>query len=184
MREFVTTHRSSLELSHTVHATYSALVLTRTGSEVLFSDPVSESEDGSGCTPSDICRLENGTDGRTSLMIRRIPSYMTLDLFRAILDSCNGLRSSYDLLYVPILVNSARVNRGYAFINFKNCKFAAKFLAYAFKRGSPISDKLHKVDLVFAKLQGKEEMLVKILHNRLNNRKVGLPPGLYVENWE
>lgn len=112
-------------------------------------------------------------DSRCTLMLRRFPRLLNASDLASLIDSTGFLVDSYDLIYVPAFAgkNHNGSNRGYAFINFKSPELAVLFASFA--RGD-LTKRLNRCDIVYAHIQGKEAMLVRLLQDGTH------PPGLLI----
>ena len=117
-------------------------------------------------------------DKRTTIMIRHIPNKYTLKLLSEEIDKCN--KNQYDLLYLPV-DNKNKCNLGYGFINFVNPFHIISFYDryYGKKWEKYNSDKI--CELVYAKIQGKDELLQHI-NERGEINKCGLDVCLINDN--
>lgn len=103
----------------------------------------------------DEARLMNGSETRTTFMVRNIPNKYTQ---QALLEEISQFRGHFDFLYVPI--NSKRgCNIGYAFVNFVSPQAALPFFR-AFKSRQWVKAKAPKLSkLAFARLQGRPALI-------------------------
>lgn len=124
---------------------------------------------------SDMKGIQDGTEHRTTLMVKKVPrKYVhdffirtcppryTLNTLRYEIESVLGEKNCYDLLYLP--VDSAKMtNRGYAFINFKSPRHVGVFVREFLDRPwSEMNRKSKAAALYWAYVQGKEETLAHI----------------------
>jgi hypothetical protein len=131
----------------------------------------------------DARNLLNGSDTRTTFMIRRLNRTLTVNSLCQMINRVASLRNSFDLIYVPVARKSSDgFTRGFAFINFKDPKVAGIFLNQIITQISTnmsILRALHHSEIVFAQVQGKGETL-----RHISSRGDDLsfpPPGLYYE---
>lgn len=106
----------------------------------------------------DIEAIIDGSDERTSLMLRNIPNKYTLE---SLVDEFGKeFYGKYDCLSLPIDYET-KLNLGYAFINFTNpFHIIAFFTKFNLKKWSKFkSDKL--LELCFADRQGKKDIALK-----------------------
>jgi hypothetical protein len=136
-----------------------------------------------GITESNLLSVLVGLENRTTLMIRRIPRRLQTAELCSIIDAMGDLKGSYDLLYLPILQNAHRPNRGYAFINFKHTAFLALFLATVLSnKGTDLSNILSNSVLVLATVQGKEAMIANLFRTRESTpENRSFPPGMFIQ---
>ncbi|KAF4670787.1 hypothetical protein FOZ61_008803 [Perkinsus olseni] len=106
--------------------------------------------------------LPNSGEGKTTVMIKRIPRTYTVAMLRDELEAaCPMMKNGgYDLLYLP--VDTAKIsNRGYAFVNFTSheclCAFVASMRNRPWQRFSPGSKRC--AEIYFAHIQGREETI-------------------------
>ena len=132
-------------------------------------------------TPRNKIHLENilrQKDKRTTLMIRNIPNKYSIKLLVEELEI--NYKNKYDLIYLPIDIENC-CNLGFGFINFTNIFHILNFYDeyYGKKWKKFNSDK--KCELVYSKIQGKNELLksVKISENYNNEKNI---PIHYLNN--
>ncbi|KAF4657599.1 hypothetical protein FOL47_008381 [Perkinsus chesapeaki] len=106
--------------------------------------------------------LPNSSEGKTTVMIKRIPRTYTVAMLRDELEAaCPMMKhGGYDLLYLP--VDTAKIsNRGYAFVNFTSheclCAFVASMRNRPWQRFSPGSKRC--AEIYFAHIQGREDTI-------------------------
>jgi len=106
--------------------------------------------------PQDIETGLGSANGRTTVMLRNVPSAYTRAMLMNLLDA-EGFAGTYDFLYLPIRFNSKSAF-GYAFVNFVNTKAAIQFWSHfnASARWGIESDKVAEVTWS-SKLQGLVE---------------------------
>ena len=113
----------------------------------------------------DIDNLINGSDERTTVMIRHIPNKYTSE---ALLDELNTIcKNKYDFFYLP-LDNENECNLGYAFINFVHPLHIVHFYHIFKARKWKLYKSNKECDLSFAKFQGKSELTANLDKN-MNN---------------
>ena len=109
---------------------------------------------------------------RTTLMIRHIPNKYSIKLLVEELDI--NFKNKYDLIYLPIdIVNCC--NLGFGFINFTHIFHILNFYDnYNGKKWKKFnSDK--KCELVYSKIQGKNELFKSIKMNENYNNAKNIP---------
>jgi hypothetical protein len=110
----------------------------------------------------DIDNIINGSDERTTIMIRHIPNKYTSE---ALLDELNTIcKSKYDFFYLP-LDNENECNLGYAFINFVHPLHIVHFYHIFKARKWNLYKSNKECDLSFAKFQGKAELTANLDKN-------------------
>lgn len=123
-------------------------------------DGVTTTEAGSIMEYVNMDDLNSGRDTRTTFMIRRLPRYLSSDQLEVLVQSTGLLDDAYDLLYVPIFTGKAHANRGYAFINFRSPQLGALFVSIVkYSIDTALSKQLSKCDIVYAHIQGKDDMV-------------------------
>ena len=104
----------------------------------------------------------NGTDERTTVMIRHIPNKYTS---QTLLEELNTIcKNKYDFFYLPI-DNDNDCNLGYAFINFINPLHIVHFYHIFKARKWRLYKSNKECDLTFAKFQGKSELTANLDKN-------------------
>eukprot|EP00797_Seminavis_robusta_P016427 Sro244_g097210.2 (730) ;mRNA; r:48404-50593 len=129
----------------------------------------------------DLESVENGRDGRTSLMVRNIPNKYTQQMLLAEFTE-NGLGPGViDFFYLPIDFKN-RCNRGYAFINFVDFKDILPFhRRYFGKHWSTFnSDKI--CDITYARIQGKAAMLKRFENSALMEKDEEYKPLVFISH--
>ena len=131
--------------------------------------------------PRNKIHLENilrQKDKRTTLMIRNIPNKYSIKLLVEELEV--NFKGKYDLIYLPIdIVNCC--NLGFGFINFTNIFHILNFFDnYNGKKWKKFNSE-KKCELVYSKIQGKNELLksVKLSEHYNNEKKI---PIHYLNN--
>ena len=113
----------------------------------------------------DIDNLINGTDERTTVMIRHIPNKYTSEALLAELNTI--CKNKYDFFYLP-LDNENECNLGYAFINFVHPLHIVHFYHIFKARKWKLYKSNKECDLSFAKFQGKSELTANLDKNMDN----------------
>jgi RNA recognition motif 2 len=129
----------------------------------------------------DLEAVEQGRDGRTSLMIRNIPNKYTRQMLLAEFTE-NGLGPGViDFFYLPIDFKN-RCNRGYAFINFVDFRDILPFhRRYFGKHWSTFnSDKI--CDITYARIQGKAAMLKRFENSALMEKDEDYKPLVFISH--
>ena len=130
-------------------------------------DGVTTTEAGGVMEYVDMDDLNSGKDARTTFMIRRLPRYLSSDQLESLIQSTGLLDDAYDLLYVPIFTGKAHANRGYAFINFRSGSLGALFVSIVkYSVDTALSKQLAKCDIVYAHIQGKDDMVENLTRIR------------------
>ncbi|KAH9819282.1 hypothetical protein DFH28DRAFT_887390 [Melampsora americana] len=130
-----------------------------------------------GVPPSnviDLDRIECGSDPRTTCMIKNIPNKITDEmLFNFINEICPR---GFDFLYLRMDFK-ARLNVGYAFINFLSVENVLKFAKskLGVKWGVFLSEKT--VQMCYASIQGKENLIEKC--NAIMEEEESFRPKVY-----
>ena len=146
----------------------SSMVFSRSGSGTVgIGAGTTVTEAGSIMEFVNMDDLNSGRENRTTFMVRRLPRYLSVDQLEMLIESTGLLDDSYDLLYVPIFTGKAHANRGYAFINFKSPKLGAMFVSIVkYSVDTPLSKQLSKCDIVYAHIQGRDEMVSNLTRVR------------------
>lgn len=110
----------------------------------------------------DLDNLINGTEERTTIMIRHIPNKYTT---QALLDELNVYcKNKYDFFYLPI-DDENECNLGYAFINFIHPLHVVHFYHIFIHRKWNMYKSNKECDLTFAKFQGRAELTANLEKN-------------------
>lgn len=137
-------------------------------------DGVTTTEAGSIMEYVNMDDLNSGKDTRTTFMIRRLPRYLSSDQLESLVQSTGLLDDAYDLLYVPIFTGKAHANRGYAFMNFRTPHLGALFVSIVkFSVDTHLSQQLAKCDIVYAHIQGKDDMVDNLTRVRTGSTPTG-----------
>ncbi|KAG0151475.1 hypothetical protein CROQUDRAFT_86897 [Cronartium quercuum f. sp. fusiforme G11] len=132
-----------------------------------------------GVPPSnviDLDRIECGSDPRTTCMIKNIPNKITDEmLFSFINEICPR---GFDFLYLRMDFK-ARLNVGYAFINFLSVENVLKFAKskLGVKWGVFLSEKT--VQMCYASIQGKENLIEKFRNSAIMEEEESFRPKVY-----
>ena len=129
----------------------------------------------------DLDAVENGRDSRTSLMVRNIPNKYTQQMLLSEFTENGHGPGIIDFFYLPIDFKN-RCNRGYAFINFVNCKDILAFhRRYYGKQWRTFnSDKI--CDITYARIQGKAAMLKRFENSALMDKDDEYKPLVFVSD--
>ncbi|MBW0493050.1 hypothetical protein O181_032765 [Austropuccinia psidii MF-1] len=132
-----------------------------------------------GVPPSnviDLDRIECGSEPRTTCMIKNIPNKITDEmLFNFINEVCPR---GFDFLYLRMDFK-ARLNVGYAFINFLSVENVLKFAKakLGVKWGVFLSEKT--VQMCYASIQGKENLIEKFRNSAIMEEEESFRPKVY-----
>lgn len=132
-----------------------------------------------GVPPSnviDLDRIECGSDPRTTCMIKNIPNKITDEmLFNFVNEICPR---GFDFLYLRMDFK-ARLNVGYAFINFLSVENVLKFAKakLGVKWGVFLSEKT--VQMCYASIQGKENLIEKFRNSAIMEEEESFRPKVY-----
>ncbi|CAO3650945.1 unnamed protein product [Cunninghamella echinulata] len=121
----------------------------------------------------------NGSDKRTTFMIRNIPNKYTLDMLRDFLDATN--KGTYDFLYLRFDFTN-KCNAGYAFINFIKPTSVVPFIS---ERVGKIWNKFNSeklCDISYAKIQGKRSLIAKFRNSNVMTQDIGFRPIIFYSN--
>ncbi|KAI9307038.1 RNA recognition motif 2-domain-containing protein, partial [Cunninghamella echinulata] len=118
----------------------------------------------------------NGSDKRTTFMIRNIPNKYTLDMLRDFLDATN--KGTYDFLYLRFDFTN-KCNAGYAFINFIKPTSVVPFIK---ERVGKIWNKFNSeklCDISYAKIQGKRSLIAKFRNSNVMAQDISFRPIIF-----
>lgn len=111
----------------------------------------------------DLEALRNGTDKRTTLMIRNIPNkYTQLQFINELFNS--GFRGKFDFLYLPIDVHNT-CNIGYAFINMKGPAEVLEFYESWHGNSWPLFRSRKRCEITLARIQGQAALTTRFLNS-------------------
>jgi len=129
----------------------------------------------------DINAVESGKDTRTSLMVRNIPNKYTQKMLLGEFAEAGHGSDKMDFFYLPIDFKN-RCNRGYAFVNFVDCRDIAAFhRQYNGKQWKVFnSDKI--CDITYARIQGKAAMLKRFQNSALMEKEDDYRPVVFVSS--
>jgi len=129
----------------------------------------------------DLDAVENGRDTRTSLMVRNIPNKYTQQMLLAEFEEFGHGPGVIDFFYLPIDFKN-RCNRGYAFINFVDCKDILAFHRRYFGKHWRTfnSDKI--CDITYARIQGKAAMLKRFENSALMEKDDEYKPLVFASS--
>ncbi|CAO3652697.1 unnamed protein product [Cunninghamella blakesleeana] len=121
-------------------------------------------------------KVKDGSDKRSTFMIRNIPNKYTLDMLREFLDATN--KATYDFLYLRFdFANDC--NAGYAFVNFIDPKSVLPFIN---ERVGKIWNKFNSeklCDIAYAKIQGKKSLVVRFKNSNVMKQQVEYRPIIF-----
>ena len=125
--------------------------------------------------PRNKINLENilrQKDKRTTIMIRHIPNKYSLKLLT---DEINEkFKNKYNLIYLPIdRINCC--NLGFGFINFTNILHILSFYFHYYGKKWKRFNSDKKCELVYGKIQGKEDLFKYIQQNENYNNEKNIP---------
>jgi len=131
----------------------------------------------------DIEAVKQGSDTRTSLMVRNIPNKYTQSMLLSEFDNCNHGPGKIDFFYLPIDFRN-KCNRGYAFVNFVDYHDIVSF--YAAYNGKPWkifkSDKI--CEITYARIQGKIGMIQRFQNSALMEKDQEYRPLVFCSHGE
>jgi len=143
------------------------------------SSSLSSSSNSSGAANSftlDIDKINDGTDTRTTVMVRNIPNKYNQQM---LLEEVNVRhQGTYDFFYLPIDFKN-RCNVGYCFINFLEPKFIIPFVR-EFNGQRWMSFNSEKICAVtFARIQGRAAMISRFQNSSLLEKDNEYRPLLF-----
>ncbi|KAF2031403.1 hypothetical protein EK21DRAFT_88115 [Setomelanomma holmii] len=122
-------------------------------------------------------RIDDGSDVRTTIMLRNIPNKMDWLQLKAILDAaCFG---SYDFVYLRIDFKSA-CNVGYAFINFHNVRGIAMLMDKIQGRLWLGFRSVKAAEISYATIQGREALVQKFRNSSVMQETPFCRPRLFL----
>lgn len=129
----------------------------------------------------DVDAVQAGRDVRTSLMIRNIPNKYTQQMLLAEFTENGHGPGKIDFFYLPIDFKN-KCNRGYAFVNFVECKDIVPFHRQYFGQNWRVfnSDKI--CDITYARIQGKANMLKRFENSALMEKEEEYKPLVFVSH--
>lgn len=129
----------------------------------------------------DLDVVESGRDPRTSLMVRNIPNKYSQQMLLSEFEENGHGPGVIDFFYLPIDFKN-RCNRGYAFINFVECKDILAFHRRYFGKHWRTfnSDKI--CDITYARIQGKQAMLKRFENSALMGKDEEYKPLVFVSD--
>lgn len=124
----------------------------------------------------DLNAIAEGTEKRTTVMLRNIPNKVDQKALKSFLDETNAY--TYDFLYLRIDFGN-KCNVGYAFISFTEPKHISRFVVA--RRGAKWnhynSEKV--IDVSFANYQGRENLIKKFRNSPIMDADPAYRPKLY-----
>lgn len=129
----------------------------------------------------DVEAVQAGRDVRTSLMIRNIPNKYTQQMLLAEFTENGHGPGKIDFFYLPIDFKN-KCNRGYAFVNFVECRDIVPFHRQYFGQNWRVfnSDKI--CDITYARIQGKANMLKRFENSALMEKEEEYKPLVFVSH--
>ncbi|KAJ8607990.1 hypothetical protein CTAYLR_008232 [Chrysophaeum taylorii] len=124
----------------------------------------------------DFDRAVNGSDQRTTLMVRNIPNKYTQ---QAVLDEINvKFKKCYDFFYLPIDFKN-KCNVGYAFINLIDYRDAPAFYQEFHGRRWSCFRSGKVCAITYARIQGRQSMITRFQNSSLLNESIEVQPRLF-----
>ncbi|KAI7884688.1 hypothetical protein K492DRAFT_204584 [Lichtheimia hyalospora FSU 10163] len=121
-------------------------------------------------------RVIDGSDTRTTFMIRNIPNKYTQQMLKESIDATH--HGTYDFLYLRIDFQN-KCNVGYAFINFINVKSVISFAQERVgKRWSRFNSE-KRCSLSYANIQGKDALVDKFRNSTVMDEPPSYRPMLF-----
>ena len=124
--------------------------------------------------PSEVARFgeavqaEESRDGRTTVMMRKIPRRLTHEELLTLLDrQTPGLEGQVEFLYLPRDV-ARRSNRGFCFVNFHSPRGVGRLASLLDRQSTTalLPEPLAKCQLFYANVQGRGEELRGLIEQR------------------
>jgi RNA recognition motif-containing protein len=159
----------------------------RNGSGSIGSGSSGNNSGGNADENSDLTlfikNVKNGTDIRSSVMVRNIPNKYTQQMMLAEFAAAGHGPDKMDFFYLPIDFKN-KCNRGYAFVNFVDYKdivpFFDEYNGRSWKRFN--SDKI--CDITYARIQGKAAMLKRFENSALMEKDDEYRPMVFISHGE
>ncbi|GAM86847.1 hypothetical protein ANO11243_048670 [Dothideomycetidae sp. 11243] len=124
----------------------------------------------------EISAIENGTDVRTTLMLRNLPNRLTFwDVKKVLEYSSKGV---IDFLYVRVDFGSG-LNVGYGFVNFIAPEHIVPFLKTSVGRPWPGFESNKVLEVSYATIQGQECLIQKFRNSSVLRECDGYTPKLF-----
>ncbi|KAI9317868.1 RNA recognition motif 2-domain-containing protein [Dichotomocladium elegans] len=121
-------------------------------------------------------RILDGTDTRTTFMIRNIPNKYTQAMLRECIDATN--KGTYDFLYLRIDFQN-KCNVGYAFINFIDVKSVASFARERLGKRWNRFNSEKRCSLSYANIQGKMALMEKFRNSAVMEEDESYRPKIF-----
>ncbi|KAF2863730.1 hypothetical protein K470DRAFT_206429, partial [Piedraia hortae CBS 480.64] len=120
-------------------------------------------------------RIIDGVDVRTTIMMRNIPTTMTSEGLKRLLDETSPGRFDFSYLRVDF---STGINVGYAFVNFISANDVAAFaLTWENRRWVPTAT--HYSSLAYATIQGLDALIDKFRNSAVMTEASAFRPKLW-----
>ena len=128
----------------------------------------------------DVDAVQAGQDGRTSLMVRNIPNKYTQQMLLA--EFTENVMVPVRLIFLLPIDFKNKCNRGYAFVNFVECRDIVPFHRQYFGQNWRVfnSDKI--CDITYARIQGKANMLKRFENSALMEKEEEYKPLVFVSH--
>ncbi len=114
----------------------------------------------------DIDAVKQGTDTRTSLMVRNIPNKYTQSMLLSEFSKCGHGPGKIDFFYLPIDFRN-KCNRGYAFVNFVDYRDIVSFHDTYNGQSWKVFKSEKICSITYARIQGKEGMMKRFQNSAL-----------------
>ncbi|KAG2218291.1 hypothetical protein INT45_000973 [Circinella minor] len=124
----------------------------------------------------DIHRVRNGTDIRTTFMIRNIPNKYTQEMLKECIDATHS--GTYDFLYLRIDFQN-KCNVGYAFINFVDVNSVITFARERVGKRWNRFNSEKRCSISYANIQGKQALIEKFQNSTVMDEEESYRPKIY-----
>mmetsp|Transcript_33906 Transcript_33906/g.76236 ORF Transcript_33906/g.76236 Transcript_33906/m.76236 type:complete len:247 (+) Transcript_33906:106-846(+) len=131
----------------------------------------------------DVASVRDGSDRRTSLMVRNIPNKYTQSMLLAEFAGLGHGPDKMDFFYLPIDFKN-RCNRGYAFVNFVETSDIVPFVTEYNDRKWRRFNSEKVCSITYARIQGKAAMVRRFENSALMEKEEAYRPRVFVSSGE
>jgi len=131
----------------------------------------------------DVASVRDGSDRRTSLMVRNIPNKYTQSMLLAEFAGLGHGPEKMDFFYLPIDFKN-RCNRGYAFVNFVETSDIVPFVTEYNDRKWRRFNSEKVCSITYARIQGKAAMVRRFENSALMEKEEAYRPRVFVSSGE
>jgi len=141
------------------------------------------SQDQSQDLSLDLASVRDGSDRRTSLMVRNIPNKYTQSMLLTEFAGLGHGPTKMDFFYLPIDFKN-RCNRGYAFVNFVETADIVPFVTEYNDRKWRRFNSEKVCSITYARIQGKAAMVRRFENSALMEKEEAYRPRVFVSSGE